>query len=98
MRSARGSRPKISSLSSTSPADLLSRLRILVFISALRLRVFGGRSRRLGVALLHRARHWNILVRTLHGVAHHDPAALGARHRAAHHDKAALDIDLGDFE
>src|SRR6185437_2022288 len=100
IRSARGSRPKMASLSSTSPADLLSRLRTLVFISALAL--FFGRGRRGRsssiFALLHGSEHRQILVRLLDGVAHHHPAALGARHRAAHHDQAALDIDLGHFQ
>ena len=37
-------------------------------------------------------------MRALDGIAHHHPAALGARHRAADHDQAALDIDLGHFQ
>src|SRR6185437_3990725 len=94
IRSARGSRPKMASLSSTSPADLLSRLRTLVFILALALgRRFGSL-----FALLHGSRLGRILVRLLDGVAHHHPAALGARHRAAHHDQAALDIDFRHFQ
>src|SRR5665213_1119023 len=100
IRSARGSRPKMSSFSSTSPADLLSRLRTFVFISGLcsrfRRHFFGQRCGLL--ALRNRTRHRRILVRLLDGVAHHHPAALGARHRAAHHDEAALDIDFRDFE
>src|SRR6185312_7885505 len=49
IRSWRGSSPKMASDNSTSPADLLSRLRTLVFIVALALgRRFGG-----GRALLH---------------------------------------------
>src|SRR6185437_7423520 len=34
----------------------------------------------------------------LHGIAHRDPAALGARHRALDQDEAALDIGLHDLE
>src|SRR3569832_2215615 len=87
----------MASFSSTSPAALLSRLRTLVFISALTL--FFGRDRRGGrSALLHRSRRRHILMRLLDGIAHHHPTALGTRHCAAHHDQPALDIDLGHFQ
>src|SRR5262249_19300429 len=86
----------MSSFSSTSPADLLSRLRTLVFISALAL--FFGRGGGGSGALLHGSGRRHILVRLLDGVAHHHPAALGARHGATHHDQTALDIDLGHFQ
>src|SRR3984957_3034345 len=90
----------MASLSSTSPWDLLSRLRILVFILALApalgLRRFGSRSG--PFALLHGSRVGRILVGTLDRVAYHHPAALGAGNGAAHHDQAAFDIDLGHFQ
>src|SRR6185312_11852123 len=88
----------MASLSSTSPAALLSRLRTLVFISALAL--FFGRSRRGGgsSALLHGSGRRHILVRLLDGVTHHHPTTFGTRHGAAHHDQAAFDINLGHFQ
>src|SRR5438093_6176542 len=101
MRSTRGSRPKISSLSSISPADLLSRLRTFVFTgSALRL-FFGNRGRRTVrlFRLLHRTGRLRLLrERALDRVPYHDPAAFAAGNRAAHHDQPAFDIHLSHFK
>src|SRR5690242_18426602 len=98
MRSARGSRPNTESFSSMSVVLSEPSVRTLVFISSLR-RLFGcGRCGSL-CGLLYRCGHRSFLrERVLDGIAHHHPAALGARHRAADHDEAAFDIDLGDFE
>src|SRR6185503_7877444 len=89
------------SASSISPASLLSRLRTLAF-TALALRLsFSCRFRcRRGAAidflgLLHRSGHFRVFRQgTLHGIAHHHPAALMTRDRALHHDEPALDIHL----
>src|ERR1051326_5335008 len=100
MRSTRGSRPNISSLSSISPADLLSRLRTFVFTSALRL-FFSSRSGRAIrlFGLLHRTRRLRLLwERALDGIAHHHPAAFAAGHRAANHDQPTFDINLRHFQ
>src|SRR5262249_29660549 len=96
IRSTRGSRPKMSSARSMSPAALDSSVITLCFI--LRPRPFRFLGFRLGglLALLHRRRH-AALHGPLHRIAHHYPAALGARNGAAQHDEAALDIDLRDF-
>src|SRR5471032_1428155 len=98
MRSLRGSRPKISSESSTEPASLPSSVVIFNFIShALLLggRRFGGSSfftaiRQLELAGLRRV----FRQRLLHGIAHRDPSALGAGNGAFDEDQAARDVGL----
>src|ERR1043166_5503434 len=105
MRSGRGARPKISSDSLTEPASLPSRVVNFIYMSRALLRSFSsrsrfhlgrrlGRGRRLELAGLRQI----LRRRLLHGVAHRDPAALGAGHRAFQHDQAALDVGLHDAE
>src|SRR5262249_50536057 len=106
--SARGWSPKICSDSVTDPAALPSRVVIFNSISrSLFRRRFS--SRRFGRGLLRRcgaavgepelARLGRLLgQRLLHGVAHHDPAALGAWHRTLDEDQAAFDVGLHDLE
>src|SRR6185437_9062841 len=94
MMSWRGSRPKISSDRLTEPAALPSR--VVTFSSISR-------------ALLRRRRFRSLLAahdlelaglrrflrqRLLHGVAHPDPAALGAGNGALDENQAALDVGL----
>src|SRR5437868_3268221 len=105
MRSGRGANPKISSDSVTEPASLPSRVVTFISMSRALLRSFSGRrrfrfGRRLGRGRsLELAGLRQILRRhLLHGVAHRDPAALGAGHRALEHDEAALDVGLHDAE
>src|SRR3954471_13503966 len=97
MRSVRGVSPKIASGSSTEPAA--SPASVVTFSSMSRPLC---RRRRLGCRLaaiaagqpeLARLRH-GIGQSLLHGIAHGDPAALGARHRAFHQDEATLDVGL----
>src|SRR6185437_6113110 len=92
MMSARGSRPKISSDSVTEPASLPSRVVIFSSISRSLLgRRFGCLfARDLELAGLRRF----LRQRLLDGVAHPDPAALGAGHGAFDQDQAALDVGL----
>src|SRR5882757_4930398 len=106
MRSGRGASPKISSDSVTEPASLPSRVVTFISMSHALLRSFGisrsrfhlgrrlGRGRRLELAGLRQI----LRRRLLHGVAHRDPAALGAGYRALDHDEAALDVGLYDAE
>src|SRR5262245_37408558 len=98
IRSGRGSSPKMASLSVTEPAALPSSV---VTFSSMSLGSLLGRSRgvgcgprRLELAGLRRV----LRQRLLHGVAHHDPAALGAGHGALDQDQAALDVGLHDLE
>src|SRR3954466_3705035 len=100
IRSLRGTRPKISSESSTEPASLPSSVVIFSFISRTFLPGF-RRLRRSGslfaiaVGNLELAGLRRILrQRLLHRVANRDPAALGARHGAFDQDQPALDIGL----
>src|SRR3954469_10518298 len=93
IRSLRGSRPKISSESSTEPASLPSSVVIFSFIS--RTLLPGGRRfDRSGsfftaaIGNLELARFRRILrQRLLHRVAHRDPAAFGARNGALDEDE-----------
>src|SRR3954451_21528882 len=100
IRSLRGSRPKISSDSSTEPASLPSSVVIFSFISRTLLPGF-RRLRRSGslfaiaVGNLELAGLRRILrQRLLHRVANRDPAALGAGHGAFDQDQPALDVGL----
>src|SRR5438093_1408565 len=91
-------------LSSTiMPPSLASRVVTFMSMSHALLRSFGSgscfrlgrrlsRGRRLELAGLGQV----LRRRLLHGVAHRDPAALGAGHRALDHDEAALDVGLHD--
>src|SRR5262245_51268950 len=90
MMSARGSRPKISSERLTEPAALPSRVVTFSSISRTLLR---GRFR--SFRDLELAGFWRVLrQRLLHGIAHPDPAALGAGHGAFDQDQAAHDVGL----
>src|SRR6516165_9212834 len=92
MISARGSRPKISSERLIEPAALPSRVVTFSSISRpfLRRRRFLTLLGDLELAGLRRV----LGQRPLHGVAHPDPAALGARHGAFDQDQAARDVGL----
>src|SRR3979409_2469565 len=105
--SARGSRPKIASESSTEPASVPSS--DMIFSSMSRALLVGGRAfgrRRLGVARGRRrirqaelAGLGGVLRQLLlDRVPERDPAALGTRHRALDQDQAALDIGLHHLE
>src|SRR5664279_1044736 len=109
--SLRGSRPKMSSDSLIEPASLPSS--VVIFISMLCALLHGGgwrfgcrRFGGLGIGLRRSsfadaelARLRRVLVcLLLYGIAHGDPAALGARHRAFDQDEAALDVGLDHFE
>src|SRR5687768_1470734 len=102
MRSARGSSPKIASDSWTDPEDLPSKDMTFSSMSrALLLDLGAGRRRLLGAGLgqTELAGLRRVLgQRLLHGVAHRDPAALGAGHRTLDQDEAALDVGLHDLE
>src|SRR5580704_5041090 len=91
--SARGSRPKISSESWTEPAALPSRVVTFSSISRALLRrlCFGRRLVAAGDLELAGLRRF-LRQRLLHGVAHPDPAALGAGNGAFDQDQAALDV------
>src|ERR1700761_6205768 len=92
MMSWRGSRPKISSDRLTEPAALPSR--VVTFSSISRAFLLGRRFRSLiaaGDLELAGLRRF-LRQRLLHGVAHPDPAALGAGHGAFDQDQAALDV------
>src|ERR1700759_106348 len=94
MMSWRGSRPKISSASWTEAAAFPSRVVTFSSISRALLRRHRFRSllaaRNLELPGLRRL----LRQRLLHGVAHRDPAALGAGHGPFDQDQAALDIGL----
>src|SRR5262245_16485879 len=102
MRSARGSSPKIASDSLTEPEDLPSKdmtfssmsLALLLGLRRVRCRLATSRLRQPELAGLRRI----LRQRLLHGIAHRDPAALGAGHRALDQDQAALDVGLHDLE
>src|SRR5262249_20084594 len=111
--SARGSRPKIASGSSTEPAALPSSDMTFNSMSRSLLR---GRRRAFGGLLggrlrLARGRRCIRLRQTelaglgrllrqlpLHGIAQRDPAALGAGHRPLDQDQSALDVGLHHLE
>src|SRR3954470_7328552 len=96
MISLRGSRPKISSESWTEPASLPSR--VVTFSSISRALLLGRRRRLLGtIHDLELAGLRSFLrQRLLDGIAHRDPAALGAGNSALDQDQAALDVGLHD--
>src|SRR5437870_4859130 len=98
MMSARGSRPKIASESWTEPASLPSR--VVTFSSISRALLLGRRRSLLGAAHdLELAGLRSILrQRLLDGIAHRDPAALGAGNGALDQDQAALDVGLHDAQ
>src|SRR5258708_11381931 len=92
MISLRGSRPKIASDSWTEPASLPSR--VVTFSSISRTLLLGRRFRSsLAARDFELAGLRRVLVqRLLDGVAHRDPAALGAGNGAFDEDQAALDV------
>src|SRR3954447_1304865 len=100
IRSLRGSRPKISSESSTEPASLPSSVVIFSFISRTLLpggRRFGRRSSFFTATIgnLELARLRRVLrQRLLHRIAHRNPAAFGAGNGAFDEDQATLDVGL----
>src|SRR5215470_4112925 len=107
IRSGRGSRPKMVSDSSTEPAALPSRVVIFSSMSrplrGRRLRRCLALGRRNGAIFGARQAEFSRLRHAvgqplLHGVAHRDPAALGARHRALDEDEAARDVGLHHLE
>src|SRR4051794_12064663 len=96
MMSLRGSRPKMASESWTDPASLPSR--VLTFNSISRALLLGRRclcllAAAIGEAELAGLRRvlWQCL---LHGIAHRDPTAFGARHGTLDEDQPARDIGL----
>src|SRR6185437_743688 len=94
MMSLRGSRPKISSESWTEPAALPSR--VVTFSSISRALLLGRRFRGLlaaGDLELAGLRSF-LRQRLLDGIAHRDPAALGAGNGAFDQDQAARDVGL----
>src|SRR5579859_642243 len=90
MMSARGSRPKISSESWTEPAALPSR--VVTCNSMLRALLRRSRFRGLAGDLELTGLRRFLRQRLLHGVAHPDPAALGAGNSAFDQNQAALDV------
>src|SRR5262249_11556790 len=107
IRSARGSRPKIASDSSTEPAALPSRVvtcsSMSRSLSGRRLRRRLALGRRSGPAFVARQAEFSRLRHAvgqplLHGVAHRDPTTLSARHRALDQDEAARDVGLHHLE
>src|SRR5258708_36594548 len=94
MMSWRGSRPKISSESWTEPAALPSM--VVTFSSISRALLLGRRRRSLLAAHdleLAGLRRF-LRQRLLHGVAHRDPAALGAGNGAFRHDHPPPDVGV----
>src|SRR5262245_57452048 len=97
--SGRGSSPKIASESSTDPEDLPSKDMTFSCMSralllGLRRRVRGAGLGKPELAGLRRV----LRQRLLYGVAHRNPAALGAGHRALDQDQPALDVGLHHLE
>src|SRR4029079_6506037 len=89
--SARGSRPKIASDSWTEPASLPSR--VVTFSSISHTLLLGRRFRSLAARCLELAGLLRVLwQRLLDGVAHRNPAALGAGNGALDEDQAAPDV------
>src|ERR1700755_237063 len=92
MMSARGSRPKMASESSTEPASLPSRV---VTFSSISRTLLLGHSLGLAAGNLELAGLGSLLrQRLLHRVAHRDPAALGAGNGAFDQDQTAFDVGL----
>src|SRR6201996_3062848 len=99
MMSWRGSRPKISSDRLTEPAALPSRVVTFSSISRALLRRLCFRRRLVAIGDFELAGLRRVLVqRLLHGVAHPDPATLGAGNGAFDQDQAALDVGLNDTQ
>src|SRR5215211_3784439 len=106
IRSVRGVRPKIASESVTEPAAVPSRVVTFTSMSRSSLRRRLWRRALLRRAICRRGTRqpklaglWHRIGQfLLHGVAHGDPAAFGARHRAFHQDEAALDVGLHHLE
>src|SRR5262245_59500927 len=97
--SGRGSSPKIASERSTDPEDLPSKDMTFSCMSralllGLRRRVRGAGLGKPELAGLRRV----LRQRLLYGVAHRNPAALGAGHRALDQDQPALDVGLHHLE
>src|SRR6478609_10051781 len=93
MMSVRGSRPKIASESWTEPASLPSR--VVTFSSISRALLLGRSLSLLAAGDLELAGLRSFLrQRLLDGIAHRDPAALGAGHGAFDQDQAARDVGL----
>src|SRR5258708_10262648 len=92
----RGSRPKMVSESWTEPASLPSRVVTFNSISRTLLlgRSLGFAARNLELAGLRSF----LRQRLLDGVAHANPAALGAGNGTFDEDQAALDVELNDAE
>src|SRR6187402_3720716 len=90
----RGSRPKMASESWTEPASLPSRV---VTFNSISRPLLPGRSLGFATRNLELAGLRSFLrQRLLDGVAHADPAALGAGNGAFDEDQATLDIELND--
>src|SRR6202022_2410705 len=87
-----GSRPKISSESWIEPASLPSR--VLTVSSISRAPLLGRRFRCLLRNLEFAGLRRFLRQRLLHGIAHRDPAALGAGNGALDQDQAALNVGL----
>src|SRR6201997_2953423 len=92
MMSLRGSRPKISSESWTEPAALPSRVVTFSSISRALLRRLRFRGLLTACDLELAGLRRFLRQRLLHGVAHPDPAALGAGNGAFDQDQPALDV------
>src|SRR6516164_3888446 len=91
--SSRGSRPKMASESWTEPASLPSRV---VTFSSISRTLLLGRGFRFASNLELAGLRSFLRQRLLDGVAHPDPAALGAGNGAFDEDQTALDIGLHD--
>src|SRR6202011_481662 len=100
MMSLRGSRPKISSESWTEPASLPSS--VVTFNSISRALLLGRRCRCLLAATISQAELAGLRrvfrQRLLHGIAHRDPAALGAGNGTFDEDQAARHVGLHDAQ
>src|SRR5580704_14966362 len=94
--SLRGSRPKMASESWIEPASLPSR--VVTFNSISHALLLGRRNRCLLAAGFRQAELAGLRrvfrQRLLHGIAHRDPAALGAGNGAFDQDQAARDVGL----
>src|ERR1700728_4004028 len=105
IRSARGSRPKMPSDTVTDPALLPSSEVTFNSMSRALHGIGGGflvllrrhRRRIVGKLEFSGFRH-AVRQLLLHGVAHHDPAAVDARHGAFDQDKAARHVGLHHFQ
>src|SRR6266568_7990591 len=99
--SGRTATPKMSSLSSISPASWLSRFFIVSFMllrPCLGRRRLGGRRCRLGLASDCRRERQIFRRLALHRILDEDVAAIAARYCTAHHDQPALDVGRDDAQ